>query len=148
MVLIDIGCRIDGYPSRHDAHGLLSAPSRTISIRFIRSSTAPSSAALAAARPGVRAREVDAAARGAITAAGYGQKFLHRTGHGLGIDVHEPPYITGTSETVLQEGHVFSIEPGIYLAGRYGMRLEEIVFLGKDGRDFRGLPRTSFVSGT
>jgi Xaa-Pro aminopeptidase len=86
-------------------------------------------AALAAARPGALAREVDQAARDVITDAGYGPNFLHRTGHGLGLDVHEPPYITATSDTMLDEGMVFSIEPGIYLAGRFGLRLEEIVII-------------------
>ena len=79
------------------------------------------------------AKEVDAAARGVITEAGYGEYFVHRTGHGLGIDIHEPPYITATSEVVLDEGMVFSIEPGIYLQGRFGVRLEEIVILRADG---------------
>lgn len=86
-------------------------------------------AAIAAARPGAIAKDVDKAARDIITAAGYGEFFLHRTGHGLGIDVHEGPYITATSETVLEPGMVFSIEPGIYLAGRFGLRLEEIVIV-------------------
>lgn len=90
-------------------------------------------AALSVARPGAKAKDVDAAARGVIVAAGYGECFVHRTGHGLGIDVHEPPYITATSTSVLEEGNVFSIEPGIYLPGRFGIRLEDIVILKSDG---------------
>lgn len=90
-------------------------------------------AAMAAARPGVKAKAVDEAARSVIADAGYGEYFVHRTGHGLGIEVHEPPYITATSETVLDEGMVFSIEPGIYLPGRFGIRLEDIVILRADG---------------
>jgi Xaa-Pro aminopeptidase len=90
-------------------------------------------AALAAARPGVKAHEVDDAARGVITEAGYGDYFVHRTGHGLGTEVHEPPFITASSQSVLDEGMVFSIEPGIYLPGRFGIRLEEIVILRADG---------------
>jgi Xaa-Pro aminopeptidase len=86
-----------------------------------------------AARPGVMAKDVDAAARDVITEAGYGEFFVHRLGHGLGIDIHEPPYITATSEVILDEGMVFSIEPGIYLQGRFGVRLEEVVILRKDG---------------
>ena len=88
---------------------------------------------MSAAKPGVMAKEVDAAARNVITEAGYGDYFVHRTGHGLGIDIHEPPYITATSEVELDEGMVFSIEPGIYLQGRFGVRLEEIVILRTDG---------------
>ena len=70
-----------------------------------------------------------------IAAAGYGPKFLHRTGHGLGIDIHEAPYITATSEAPLRKGNVISIEPGIYLEGQFGVRLEDIVYLRDDGPD-------------
>ena len=146
-ILIDIGCRIDGYPSDMTRVGTIgSRPDDFDKVHAVLDSAVR--AALAAARPGARARDVDAAARGVIAAAGYGPNFLHRTGHGLGIDVHEPPYITATSETILREGHVFSIEPGIYLSGRFGVRLEDIVFLGKDGPIILSdLPRTAFVSG-
>jgi Xaa-Pro aminopeptidase len=144
-ILIDIGCRIGGYPSDMTRVGSVGQkPDGFDEVHAI--VDAAVKAALAAARPGVRASEVDAAARGVITAAGYGPNFLHRTGHGLGIDVHEPPYITGTSDTILQEGHVFSIEPGVYLAGRFGIRLEDIVFIGKDGPVILSdLPRTAFA---
>lgn len=146
-ILIDIGCRIDGYPSDMTRVGTIGArPEDFDKVHAVLDEAVR--AALAAARPGARARDVDAAARGVITAAGYGPNFLHRTGHGLGIDVHEPPYITATSETILREGHVFSIEPGIYLGGRFGIRLEEIVFVGQGGPIILSdLPRTAFVSG-
>ena len=99
-------------------------------------------ASLDTARPGVKARDVDKAARDVITAAGYGPYFVHRTGHGLGIEVHEPPWITSTSETILEPGMVFSIEPGIYLPNRFGLRLEEIIYLHEDGPEvFSELPR-------
>ena len=102
-------------------------------------------AAIAAARPGVTAKSVDKAARDVIAAAGYGEFFLHRTGHGLGIDVHELPYITAAAETVLEAGNVFSIEPGVYLAGRFGIRLEEIVILRADHAEVLSeLPRAAF----
>ena len=78
-----------------------------------------------------------------IAKAGYGEFFVHRTGHGMGLEGHEPPYITATSETILEEGMVFSIEPGIYLPGRFGIRLEDIVILRKDGPEIlSSLPRT------
>ena len=146
-ILIDIGCRIGGYPSDMTRVGTIGKkPEGFDEVHAV--VDAAVKAALAAVRPGVRASEVDAAARGVITAAGYGPNFLHRTGHGLGIDVHEPPYITASSETILMEGHVFSIEPGIYLAGRFGIRLEEIVIVGKDGPIILSdLPRTSFIAG-
>ena len=90
----------------------------------------------------MRAHVVDDAARGVITEAGYGEYFMHRTGHGMGIEVHETPYITASSQTVLEEGMVFSIEPGIYLPGRFGIRLEDIVILRKDEPDILSdLPR-------
>ncbi len=100
-------------------------------------------AAMQAARPGIKAKEVDAAARGVITEAGYGDYFMHRLGHGLGIEIHEQPYLTSVSETVLQEGMVFSIEPGIYLPGQFGLRLEDIVILRTNGPEVLSeLPRS------
>ncbi len=90
-------------------------------------------AALKAARPGVLAKEIDKSARDVIDAAGYGEFFVHRTGHGLGLEGHEPPYLTKTSDTPLEAGMVFSIEPGIYLPDRFGIRLEEIVYLHDHG---------------
>ena len=107
------------------------------------------STALQAAKPGVAAHVVDDAARGVIADAGFGAFFLHRTGHGLGVEIHEPPYITATSQTILDEGMVFSIEPGIYLPGRFGTRLEEIVILRADGAEIlSGLPRSLHVVNT
>lgn len=84
-------------------------------------------------RPGVTAESVDRAARQVITDAGYGDAFIHRTGHGIGLEVHEEPYIVEGNDLVLTEGMTFSIEPGIYLEGRFGMRLEDIVAVTADG---------------
>lgn len=84
-------------------------------------------------RPGVRAEEVDAAARGVIEAAGYGANFFHRTGHGIGLDVHEDPYIVSGNDIPLESGMAFSIEPGIYVEGRHGARIEDIVICTADG---------------
>ena len=86
-----------------------------------------------AVAPGVRAESVDAAARRVIGDAGLGEKFIHRTGHGIGIEEHEDPYIVKGNETLLKAGHCFSIEPGIYLTGRFGMRLEDIVAVTDEG---------------
>lgn len=90
-------------------------------------------AAIAAVRPGVMAKEVDRAARDYITQAGYGDYFIHRTGHGLGLSVHEEPYITSVNELVLEEGMTFTIEPGIYLEGIGGVRLEDDILVTSDG---------------
>ncbi|MGV8854703.1 MAG: M24 family metallopeptidase [Devosia sp.] len=146
-VLIDTGCRIDGYPSDMTRMGYFgSAPEGYGQIHSIVDHAVE--AALAAARPGALASDVDRAARDIITAAGYGANFLHRTGHGLGIDIHETPYITATSDTVLEEGMVFSIEPGIYLQGQFGLRLEEIVMIRNGVAEiFSEMPRTAVAAG-
>jgi len=145
-VVLDIGGRLDGYPSDMTRMAIIGEPPE--GYREVHAIVEKAvQAAMAAAKPGVKAKEVDRAARDVIAAAGYGEYFVHRTGHGLGIDVHEPPYITATSETVLAEGMVFSIEPGIYLPGRFGIRLEDIVILRKDGPEIlSGLPRDAFVA--
>ena len=106
--------------------------------------------ATAAVRPGVACQAVDAAAREVIAAAGYGERFIHRTGHGIGLEVHEEPYIVAGNELPLRVGHAFSIEPGIYVEGRDGARIEDIVVCAPDGAD--PMNRTSrdlrVVSGT
>jgi Xaa-Pro dipeptidase len=104
-------------------------------------------AASAATRPGATCGEVDAAARGVIAKAGYGEYFVHRTGHGLGVSGHEPPYVMDGSEVVLAAGMVHSIEPGIYLPGDFGVRLEEIVTVTEAGCErFSSLPRDVHVT--
>ncbi len=90
-------------------------------------------AAVAAARAGVTAEYVDGIARGIIGDAGYGAFFVHRTGHGIGIEEHEDPYLVTGNHELLEPGHAFSVEPGIYLPDRFGMRLEDIVVIGDDG---------------
>src|SRR5262249_50194006 len=92
-------------------------------------------AAFERVKPGVTAEELDAAARDHITAAGYGEAFLHRTGHGNGLDGHEAPYLVTGDKTVIEEGMTFSIEPGIYLEGRFGVRIEDIVLCTADGAE-------------
>jgi Xaa-Pro aminopeptidase len=90
-------------------------------------------AAVAAAAVGVACEDVDAVARRLITEGGYGDHFIHRTGHGIGVEEHEDPYIVAGNCTALRPGHAFSIEPGIYVPGRWGARLEDIVVATGDG---------------
>ena len=92
-------------------------------------------AAVRAAKIGTACEAVDAAARSIITAAGFGDRFIHRTGHGIGVEAHEDPYIVTGNTAPLVAGNAFSIEPGIYLPGRFGLRLEDIVVATDDGPD-------------
>jgi Xaa-Pro aminopeptidase len=92
-------------------------------------------AQLEAVRPGLRACDLDAIGRDEIAAAGCGDNFIHRTGHGIGLDGHEDPYIVSSNERPLEAGNAFSIEPGIYLEGRYGARIEDIVVCTTNGGD-------------
>ncbi|MFI7442601.1 M24 family metallopeptidase [Nonomuraea indica] len=90
-------------------------------------------AACAAVRPGVTCESIDAAARDVLTEAGYGEYFIHRTGHGIGVETHEEPYIVAGNTELMEPGFAFSVEPGFYLPGRHGARIEDIVVCGDDG---------------
>jgi Xaa-Pro aminopeptidase len=103
-------------------------------------------AATRAVRPGIAPEAVDAAARRPIEAEGYGEAFFHRTGHGIGLEGHEEPYIIAGNREPLREGMAFSVEPGIYLVGRFGARIEDIVVCGPDGPiELNQAPRELFV---
>ena len=132
VVILDFGAMMDGYHgdiTRTVAVGTASEEAKRVYDIVYRAY----SAAAAAVQPGAAAQDVDAAARKVITDAGYGEYFIHRTGHGIGLDDHETPYILAGNETPLMPGHCFSIEPGIYLPGRFGVRLENIVTVQEDG---------------
>ena len=92
-------------------------------------------AAWAAVSPGVPCEYIDKVARDAITQAGFGEQFIHRTGHGIGLDGHEDPYLVAGNDRPLEVGHAFSVEPGIYFAGRHGARIEDIVACAQTGPD-------------
>lgn len=140
-IVIDIGGGKDDYSSDITRMAVIGdGPEGYDEVHAIVESAVQ--AALAAARPGVKAHEVDDAARSVIAKAGYGEYFVHRTGHGMGVEIHEPPFITASSQSILQPGMVFSIEPGVYLPGRFGIRLEDIVVLREDGPEIlSSLPR-------
>lgn len=144
-VVIDIGGRLGGYVSDITRMAFLGEP--TERYREIHAIVeAACAAGMAAAKPGATCAEVDAAARGVIDDAGYGEYFVHRTGHGLGLSVHEPPWIMRGYDVELRPGVVHSVEPGIYLPGEFGVRLEEIVHITETGCErFSSLPREVHV---
>ena len=103
-------------------------------------------AATAAVRPGVPAEQIDAVGRSVIEAAGFGPHFMHRIGHGIGLEGHEDPYLVAGNREPLRTGHAFSVEPGIYLEGRHGARIEDIVVCGESGPDvLNGVTRELLV---
>ena len=102
-------------------------------LRFYSVLRAAQAEATHAVRPGVACERIDRVARELISASGHGAHFFHRTGHGIGLEGHEDPYIVGGNPEPLRPGMAFSVEPGIYLAGRYGARIEDIVICGEDG---------------
>jgi Xaa-Pro aminopeptidase len=132
-VVVDIGgVTADGYCSdstRTYAVGEPPAAFRELYEVLLRAQTAQT----AAVRPGITAEELDAVGRDVIAAAGYGEHFIHRTGHGIGLETHEEPYIVAGSKRVLEPGMAFSVEPGIYLPGRFGARIEDIAVCTADG---------------
>ncbi len=138
LVVVDVGARLDGYcsdmtrtvavpgaPSTDEAHRIFAVVHQALR------------AGLAVLRPGVRGRDVDAAARGVIEAAGYGACFGHGTGHGVGLEVHEGPGLSWRTPPGVRvpAGAVVTVEPGIYLPGRLGVRLEELVHVGAAGTE-------------
>lgn len=141
FLLVDWGARGGGYHS--DLTRVLAA--RKISPKLARVyevALAAQNQAIEAIRPGVTGEEVDAAARKVIADAGLGRRFTHSVGHGLGLDVHEGPALRRGSKTVLKPGMVVTVEPGIYLRGWGGVRVEDDVLVTKDGaRVLSGLPR-------
>jgi Xaa-Pro aminopeptidase len=133
VVIIDIGCYTNHYCSDITRTVAYGEPSDPDAARIYALVSDAHWAARAAAKPGVSCEEVDHAARAVITEAGYGPQFMHRTGHGIGLSGHEPPYIRSGDSTPLEPGMCFSVEPGIYLPGRFGVRIENIVTVTPDG---------------
>ncbi|WEK61503.1 MAG: Xaa-Pro peptidase family protein [Candidatus Microbacterium colombiense] len=133
IVVVDIGGAVpSGYNSDSTRTYAVGTPDPAAAER-IAVLVRAQQAAVDAARPGATASDVDAAARTVLADAGLGDAFLHRTGHGIGVSVHEEPYIAPGNDLVLREGMAFSIEPGVYFAGEWGSRIEDIVVLTADG---------------
>ncbi|MFE6822738.1 aminopeptidase P family protein [Streptomyces sp. NPDC057690] len=132
MVVLDFGGLKDGYGS--DTSRTVHVGEPTEEERRVHDLVrAAQEAGFRAVRPGVACQEVDRAARAVITDAGYGEYFIHRTGHGIGVTTHEPPYMIEGEERPLVPGMCFSVEPGVYLPGRFGVRIEDIVTVTEDG---------------
>ena len=133
VVVVDIGGPYDpGYNSDSTRTYSIGTPEPEVARRYSVLQEAQR-AAVAAVRPGVTAEQVDAAARDVLAAAGLAEAFVHRTGHGIGLSVHEEPYIVAGNDIPLQEGMAFSVEPGIYFPGQWGARIEDIVVVTADG---------------
>lgn len=131
-VVIDAGCVAGGYCSDTTRTVLVGREPEGY-LDIYRIVLRAYQAALASVRPGVACREIDRVARGVIGDSGYGQHFIHRTGHGIGLDVHEEPFIVEGNGQILEVGMTFSIEPGIYLPGRFGARVEDIILVTETG---------------
>ena len=133
IVVVDIGGSYEpGYHSDSTRTYSIGKPSRDVAQHYSTLQRAQR-AAFDAVRPGVTAEQVDAAARDVLVEAGLGEYFVHRTGHGIGLSVHEEPYIVAGNDLTLVAGMAFSIEPGIYFPGRWGARVEDIVIVTEDG---------------
>jgi Xaa-Pro aminopeptidase len=141
LVVFDMGAQLDGYCSdgtRTFATGEPGDEAREVYDLVL----AAQLAGLAALRPGATGKEVDAVAREMITEAGHGDHFGHGLGHGVGLEIHEGPRLATTSEDELRDGNAVTVEPGIYLPGRFGVRIEDLVIVEADGyRNLRGTPK-------
>jgi Xaa-Pro aminopeptidase len=133
VVVVDIGGPLpDGYNSDSTRTYVVGEPAGDVREVYDVLQRAQA-AAVDAVRPGVTAASIDDTARSIIADAGYGEYFVHRTGHGIGLEVHEEPYIVGGNDLLLEPGMAFSIEPGIYFPGRWGARIEDIVVVTDTG---------------
>jgi Xaa-Pro dipeptidase len=132
LLLFDYGTKVEGYPSditRVFAAGSLDAELR----RVYETVLGANRAGVAAGKPGIAAQEVDRAARKVITDAGFGDYFTHRTGHGLGLDIHEHPNMREGNTMILEPGMIYTVEPGVYLPGRGGVRIEDDILVTEHG---------------
>jgi Xaa-Pro aminopeptidase len=144
-VVLDFGGLMFGYGS--DTSRTVSVGEPSALLREVHEVVRQAQqAGVDAVRPGVACQEVDRAARQVITEAGYGEQFIHRTGHGIGVTTHEPPYMIEGEKQPLVPGMCFSVEPGVYLAGQLGVRIEDIVTVTDDGgRRLNNSPRELHV---
>jgi Xaa-Pro dipeptidase len=135
LLIIDIGVTVDGYCADITRTFVVGAEPDERQREIFDTVHAAQRAGIAAARAGVPARAVDEAARRLIGDAGFGPNFIHRTGHGLGLELHEPPYLTSKSDEPLVPGMVATVEPGIYIEGWGGVRIEDDIVIREAGAD-------------
>jgi Xaa-Pro aminopeptidase len=143
-VVIDIGGSRHGYGSDTTRTAFVGEPPADFAALYA-VLRAAQGAACDAVRPGISGAALDAVARDVITDAGYGDAFIHRTGHGIGLETHEEPYIVASNPEPLVVGNAFSIEPGIYLEGRWGARIEDIVVCTPEGGERLNTTSTELV---
>lgn len=134
VLVLDFGCELEGYQS-DITRCVCCGPANEEARKVYRTVYDAHMAGRDAVRPGVAAQDVDRATRRIIEKGGYGDYFVHRTGHGIGMRGHEEPYIVEGNQHILEEGNCFSIEPGIYLPGRFGVRIENIVAVTASGHE-------------
>jgi Xaa-Pro aminopeptidase len=134
LVTVDIGCVVDGYCSDCTRTFAVGEPSAEL-LAIYDVTLRAQEASLAAVRPGAIGREVDAVARDLITAEGHGDHFGHGLGHGVGMEIHEAPRLARTSDDVLAPGMLVTVEPGVYVPGLGGVRIEDLVVVTEDGHD-------------
>ncbi|HXV72204.1 MAG TPA: Xaa-Pro peptidase family protein [Acidimicrobiia bacterium] len=134
VVVCDYGGRLGGYYSDSTRSFVVAEPSQK-QVEVSEVVRAANEAGRAVIEPGISCQEVDRAARRVVDDAGYGGYFIHRTGHGIGLEVHERPYMVEGNETPLEPGMTFSVEPGIYLPGEFGVRIEDIVVCVEEGHE-------------
>jgi Xaa-Pro aminopeptidase len=140
VILFDMVAEVRGYHSDISRTFTFGAPTPRFQ-QIYRTVREAQEAALRAARPGILARDLDEAARAVIRRNGFGRYFTHRLGHGLGLEGHEPPYLVGGSEAVLEAGMTMTVEPGIYLPGEFGVRLEDDIVITDYGPRILSAPR-------
>ena len=135
MLLLDYGCVVDGYHSDMSRTALVGDAGDPENEAVHAAVLESNEAGIAAVRPGVTAGAVDAVCREVLADHGYEDYFVHSTGHGVGLEIHEGPWVRKGSTDVLEPGNVVTVEPGVYLPGRFGVRIEDMVHVTADGNE-------------